>query len=51
MKIKIRDLFCVETPYLKNLFADSEYPWEILPNIKDYIKALVESGIEEKIFT
>lgn len=46
MKIKIRDLFCVETPYLKNLFADSEYPWEILPNIKDYIKALVESGIE-----
>ncbi|MBE6777692.1 MAG: UDP-N-acetylglucosamine pyrophosphorylase [Ruminococcaceae bacterium] len=46
MKIKIRDLFYVETPYLKNLFADSEYPWEILPNIKDYIKALVESGIE-----
>ena len=46
MKIKIRDLFCVETPYLKNLFTDSEYPWEILPNIKDYIKALVESGIE-----
>lgn len=46
MKIKTSDLFCVETPYLKNLFADSEYPWEILPNIKDYIKALVESGIE-----
>jgi len=46
VKIKIRDLFYVETPYLKNLFADSEYPWEILPNIKDYIKALVESGIE-----
>ena len=40
MKIKFRDLLCVETPSLKNLFADSEYPWEILPNIKDYIKGL-----------
>lgn len=46
MNIKTSDLFCVKTPYLKNLFADSEYPWEILPNIKDYIKALLEIGIE-----
>lgn len=46
MKIKTSDLFCVETPYLKNLFLESEYPWEILPNIKDYVKALVEIGIE-----
>lgn len=46
MKIKIRDLFCVETPYLKNLFSESEYPWEILPGIKDYINELVEIGIE-----
>lgn len=46
MKIKTSDLFLVETPYLKNLFADSEYPWEILPNIKNYIKALLEIGIE-----
>lgn len=46
MNIKTRDLFCVETPYLKNLFADSEYPWEILPGIKDYINELVEIGIE-----
>ncbi len=32
-------------PYLKALFASSEYPWEMLPKIKGYIAELLEKGI------
>ena len=46
MKIKTVDLYDVNIPYLKQLFIQSEYPWEMLPKIKDYIKALLSSGIE-----
>lgn len=44
--IKITDLYTVETDYLKPLFESAEYPWELLPKIKDYIKELIENGIE-----
>lgn len=43
--VKIKELFDVNTPYLAELFVGVEYPWEILPNIKSYIQALLEKGI------
>ena len=44
--IKTVDLFECKTPYLCELFEASEYPWQMLPKIKDYIKCLIEKGIE-----
>ncbi len=43
--VKIKDLFEVNTPYIAPLFEGAQYPWEILPQIKDYIKALIKRGI------
>ncbi len=45
--IKTEDLFECNVPYLKDLFASSEYPWEMLPKIKGYIAELLEKGIED----
>ena len=33
-------------PYLTELFAKYDYPWEMLPQIKDYILSLIQSGLE-----
>ncbi len=44
-KVKTHDLFDCATSYLVDLFKDAEYPWEMLPKIKDYIKNLIKSGI------
>ena len=44
--VKTKELFDCETPYLKELFLESEYPWEILPKIKDYIRKLIQEGME-----
>ena len=44
--VKTRDLYDCTVPYLKELFAKSEYPWEMLPKIKELIASLLESGIE-----
>lgn len=43
---KTKDLYDCQNPYLKELFEGAEYPWEILPKIKDYINALIENGID-----
>lgn len=43
--VKTKDLFDCRTPYLEKLFSQSEYPWEILPHIKEYIIKLTESGL------
>lgn len=45
-KVKTAELFECNTPYLKALFEDSEYPWEILPKIKEYMSALIASGLD-----
>ncbi len=45
-KIRISDLFDCITPYLNELFSSAEYPWELLPLIKEYAAKLVQSGIE-----
>lgn len=44
--LETNKLFDCKTPYLKPLFTDKEYPWEIIPDIKAYIKELVKNGIE-----
>ena len=35
LNIKTSELFTVELDYLKDFFAKSEYPWELLPEIKN----------------
>ena len=44
--VKTKDLFDCQTPYLVDLFNECEYPWEMLPKIKDLAKKLVSEGIE-----
>lgn len=44
--VKTNELFDCSVPYLKELFEGSEYPWEMLPKIKELAKRLVENGIE-----
>ncbi len=46
-KIKTADLYECNVPYLKDFFAESEYPWDMLPKIKVLIAELLEKGIPE----
>ncbi len=46
-KIKISDLFSVDTPYIKPLFEECTYPWELLPKINAYILTLLENPPDE----
>ena len=43
--VKTSDLYDCEIDYISPLFADSEYPWEILPKIKEFAARLVSEGI------
>lgn len=45
-KVKTQELFDCRTPYLKKLFDSSEYPWDMLPRIKEYMKKLIEDGLD-----
>jgi len=45
-KVKTQELFECKTAYLKNLFKKAEYPWEILPDIKNYIYDIIKGGAE-----
>ncbi len=44
--IKTKELFECTTPYLLPLFENSEYPWDMLPKIKELARKLVDEGIE-----
>ena len=44
-KVKTTELYDCQVDYLKELFNSCEYPWEMLPKIKDYAKSLIASGI------
>ena len=44
--VKICDLYDCKTPYLTDMFEKCEFPWELLPNIGEYIKGLLQKGIE-----
>lgn len=43
--MKTAELFDCRTPYLTILFAESEYPWQILPKIKNLAMMLTEQGM------
>ena len=44
--VKTKDLFDCKNEYLKPLFSKYEFPWQMLPDIKSYIKDLINKGIE-----
>ena len=44
-KVKTKELFDCQISILEKLFQEAEYPWEILPQIKEYMKELIEKGI------
>ena len=44
--VRTNELFECQTPYLKEFFDAYEYPWEMLPHIKEHILALIDKGIE-----
>lgn len=43
--VKTKELYECNVPYLKDLFDTCEYPWELLPKIKERIQELLEQGI------
>lgn len=45
-KVKTAELFACDTPYLAELLAGVEYPWEILPKIKMHIEMLIARGLD-----
>lgn len=45
-QIKTKDLFNCEIDYLKPLFKNSVYPWDILPKIKELSFLLIKKGIK-----
>ena len=44
-KVKTNELFDCNIEYLKELFDNSLYPWDILPKIKEFIKEKIKTGI------
>ena len=44
--VKTAELFSCEIPYLRDFFSAHEYPWQMLPEIKELAKKLVSEGIE-----
>ena len=43
--IRTNELFDCKVPYLTELFENYEYPWTILPLIKEYIASLINNGL------
>ena len=44
--VKTKDLFDCTVPYLTDFFENNEYPWEMLPKIKDLAKKIIAEGLE-----
>lgn len=45
--VKTKELYDCKVNYLLPLFEGSEYPWEMLPKIKEYILSLIKSGMPD----
>lgn len=43
--VKTKELFASWPEYMAPLFESCEYPWEMLPMLKNYVADLVEKGI------
>ena len=39
-KVKTEELFDCKVPYLKDFFNENEYPWQMLPKIKEFVMQL-----------
>lgn len=44
--LRTAELFDCGVPYLRELFASSGYPWDMLPRIKDWIRVLIDRGLD-----
>lgn len=44
--VKTKDLYSSVPDYIAPLFDSSEYPWEMLPKIKEYALSLIKKGIK-----
>ena len=44
--VKTKDLFDCTVPYLTDFFENNEYPWEMLPKIKNLAKKIIAEGLE-----
>lgn len=45
--VRTKDLFVCKTPLVEKLFQEAEFPWEILPRIKEHIRMLMEEELSE----
>ena len=43
--VKTKELYDCKVSYLSPLFEENEFPWEMLPKIKEYILALIKKGM------
>lgn len=48
--VKTKELICTENEYIKPFIDKFEYPWQMLPEIKKYIKHLFDTGINGYFF-
>ena len=46
LNIKTKELFDLESEFLKPYFDSAEYPWEILPKIKVICAKTIQNGLE-----
>lgn len=44
--VRIKELYNCTTQYLTPLFSQYEFPWEMLPVLKEYISSLIDKGID-----
>ena len=44
--VKTKELFDCRCEYLKELFENKEYPWEILPEIEGFIKKIISRKMQ-----
>ncbi len=42
--VKTKELISTKNQYIKPLLDSAEYPWQVLPEIKKYIAALIKTG-------
>ncbi|MDD2978715.1 MAG: UDP-N-acetylglucosamine pyrophosphorylase [Hespellia sp.] len=47
-EMKIKELYNLDETIAKDLFKDAEYPWEVLPNISNFIMELGNTLSEEE---
>ena len=45
-QVKTKELFDCRVDYLKPLFDKYLYPWQMLPELKNYIRELMEKGMD-----